>query len=565
MSVLSDPGPHPDDLNAMSRTILRSAQGLWQLQLRRPVLGRHQRVDINRIWLQDAENEGLWQTSFNALAHINSTVNWDEATISILGLADDQIHVVEIGSADEISTSPFHIRIEGTPRRILYLSQHQKLLVGYDKHHVSDSGSASQKPATPVKRYLFSHLMILDPHGIDPNHPEAFRSRLTIGDSGERIFGMTNWKIELDGKKWDTIVTCTSNKKHGRIGIYSLVGPSNEVQLYPKVEYPTPEPVFAITPYDASTICFCEGRDLKITTRTEEDGSLKFRPQPVDRLRSPAMHLTARPPFVCASTQNESFTAIQVRDQQSSNAIRLNSPESRNGSTHLELPEHSLILAADSDGRVDGLWHAPHDTENVTLPKLFQWKSSSHVRGFWTEPLPERSRSREDSPITSRMAAVLIKDDIRAELYQPITASAFDGSFYRIDILDEPRWRLLKFVQNLADQHPAICPHSYAAFQYYNRNTEPDGEHPDARHIDGDILARILEGTGCGHAVATLREVIGGEWPEPSSNQGLREPKERVQRFIELAHEVLGPGDDKMVFEMVVDFMREIIKPTALP
>ncbi|KAI1265782.1 hypothetical protein F5Y18DRAFT_46987 [Xylariaceae sp. FL1019] len=81
-----------------------------------------------------------------------------------------------------------------------------------------------------------------------------------------------------------------------------------------------------------------------------------------------------------------------------------------------------------------------------------------------------------------------------------ILGLTIDGSVIQFSLLSEAEWRLLRYIQNLAVEHPGICPWCPA------RLTEDLSLDPSPKtnmHIDGDILARIVERRG------SLEEMLG--------------------------------------------------------
>ena len=467
-------------------------------------------------------------------------------------LGDDKATQVEILSVSDTNTVPWTVGIGGTPSRILYSQSLEKLVIAYCETHCLDSGASDPSSVTTdARRLSFAKLALVDP--ADPDARVDEESIEIVGRSGERILGLAEWMVDNGTTKHVLIAVGSVNDQRGRIGLYGRRRTeSGIVRLELKKEKTTPEPVYAVAPYNDRLLCYCRGTTLVLAGFVKEDNAHRFSEFGECRLRSPAKSLTVHPPFVYASTMEETLTVLEVHEVDRTVCVRGSSEAAGEGRTHVFLPALSLALAATEHGRVHGLWQPPGDARNCSLRSVFHAQLPSSITRF--AAVPARAAG-------SRDALMAHTGDTAPFPSIAVIGSGFDGAFYRFDLLDEPRWRLLRFLQNLAEVHPVVSPHQRFRGRRY---TEPEAAMKPLRQVDGDLLARILDRRGKGAGLEILKELIE-DWPDTSTNVGLRDVVDRYTRFYELTEAALGALQGRDPYKTVLLFLREFVPPCARP
>jgi len=146
--------------------------------------------------------------------------------------------------------------------------------------------------------------------------------------------------------------------------------------------------------------------------------------------------------------------------------------------------------------------------------------------------------------------------------------SSSAGSFRQFKVIQEQEWRLLRYIQNLAEQNKSVCP-----FSYEDRLEPPTQKGPEDRylkspldparawsrmrthamHIDGDLLRRVpahlLEG-----------ELIPHAKPH-RSERSLRTFEERLALLQELAQNVSVELIQDRMFERITEWVRTFWEP----
>ena len=583
ITITPDLTPSPLSLTSAARALLNSWDGLYQISY--PTNASDEKALISRIWFTDGHNRGQFWSAYNAIvqdppraAGRGTQIKEEESGIedetshsrenqgahqpnsnknktrgmTIWCLGDDKVTQTEVQSLSDIYTVPWKVDLGGTPSRILYSRSMGKLVIAYSETHSLDTGASDPSSATTgARRLSFAKLALLDPTHAGA-HPESVE---IVGKSGERILGLAEWTVNIGTTRYVLIVVCASNDQWGRIGLYGRrTTESGIVRLELKKEKTTPEPVFAVAPYNDRLLCYCRGTWVILAGFVEDNGGYKFCEFGHWDLRSPAKCLTVQRPFIYASTMGETLRLLEVDEAGREMRVRGSSEASGEGRTNVFLPELSLALAATDKGVVHGLWHAPGDSKNCSLPSVFHAQLPSSITRFSvlpshsTSPDTQMSNTEEKAPFPE--IAVI--------------GSGFDGAFYRFDFLDEPRWRLLRFLQNLAEAHPVVSPHQQSPATRW-RATEPDPTKMRFLQVDGDVLARILERGGEGGDLRILKELIEEDWPGKSMNVGMEDAVERYARFCELAGAAVDNLQGRNVYEGVLLFLRDLLPPSARP
>ncbi|KAI9831765.1 MAG: hypothetical protein M1819_004662 [Sarea resinae] len=191
----------------------------------------------------------------------------------------------------------------------------------------------------------------------------------------------------------------------------------------------------------------------------------------------------------------------------------------RAGLHHLVLPQMNVTLASDKACCVAGLWQPSRPRRQLSAPTIFEAElphSIARLRRGSIRP-PWRS----------------LPDQFPGVLDNDILGTSADGSVYEFTLVSEPTWRLLRFIQNMAVRNSKVCPFAHSSRT--RRHIEPQSGKPQSFHIDGDILARLLN-----LGQDELRRMLELEPRSESKYVDFDSSEARCERFAELTGLALG-------------------------
>ena len=393
---------------------------------------------------------------------------------------------------------PRHIFISGNPSRILYLPDFNKIVVASSHDGVIESTSSTGRSADNV-RVSMPTLKVVDPDNPDPSNArlkeEAFevpttlppdRTSFTIdvGRSGLRTTGMSHWQITVTGKRWHYLLVGTAKPsgtnggQKGRVLVYSIFRASNrtgELTLKYKCKFDTEEAVHSVAGFNERAFVYCAGVDLFLQHVQVDLSDQRLRKANLVsyRIGSIGRSISVRGPVIFVSTAAHSLRAIRISHGDFAEIAV--DDVSRETFHHLALTE-SLVVSSHADGSLSGFYTASNAATSSGFSKAFEAILPAKISCLRKATL---RRHAFGSIWTRRIP--------------PILASTFDGTLYEIHVLENAACKLLRFIQDLAEHDKRICPYTW------NRSSGRAGTNnwqslsrPSDRHIDGDILQRML-------------------------------------------------------------------------
>lgn len=465
---------------------------------------------------------------------------------------NENIFAIELEPTLDTRVISRRISVHGSPSRVIYLPTFEKLVVAVAVPFILE---------LQRKRLVFSMLKIVKPNTSSPlegttndpdagtfNNPVASDPTSTVvGKSGERILAMTEWCITSVGKTWRMLVVGTmrirrdSETRCGRVYIYNMSVDSGEVlRLTLKYVKKTTDPVYALGAYDETSICCCFGNVLTMFSLSESEGAFTIREEATRSLRSPGRSVTIHAPYIYVTTEKESLAVFKVENPRTI-VLAFSDQQTRDGMTHLLLWERSLVLASDRGCCVRGLWQPPDAPVDGPLQPVFEAKLPGSVTCL---SIASIQHGASEGAVGGGKS---------------IIGSTLDGAFYRFDLLDEEQWRLLRWIQNLAEKDKLVCPHQSKESE--NRHIEPTRKHKRDMHVNGDILARILH-YGAAESAQFLGNLITKDLFDADPAVDYSSVEERRKRFVELAHSVVGDLEGRQLLEAVVLYMKTVLHAT---
>ena len=502
----------------------------------------------SRIWLIDDDEPGRRYPSLTAVAQPEL---WTAASKSrstypnLFYLEGANVHAAHLSRSTQPEIVPRRMAIGGTPNRIIYSRYLHKLVVGFTKTVVKDSSNHK-------RRLHFPMITLVDPFQSFPTTTSDSSSSASnlavqnIGDSGERILGIHEWLLQLapEESHYLIVVNTIRHRKAGysptgRILFFQAKVEKDKVLLTEKHCMKRYYPVYSLAPFNATSFVHCAGKEMAMhELSTSTDGAWKLKQVSAFDLPSDGIHISVNGSAILVTTREHYVVALEIRNNRFV-TTHINAIFHDVSANFLIGPER-LALAAGTDGTLAGLWRSPANSVNKSFTTLFEAKlltSINHFRAGHLSPRWYREHDRED------VGGMTI-------------ATALNGTVYQLVRLHETTATLLKFVQNLAERSPEICPFTCAAPKRHR--LMPSEKDRFAKHVDADVLLRFL------HYSQTppeklLQELLEREWPRSEEWDELADPKARMEKFEEVAMCVVEGGMGKGPIHDTVHFLSEVL------
>ncbi|MCJ1402104.1 hypothetical protein MMC11_005323 [Xylographa trunciseda] len=549
-----------------SRALISCAENSCRLYYHPSRWGSYKAV-IQNIWLSVLDQPDFRQSSLMCITQSDPWVFDEQSILGLLFCIDDsRLHLAKLDHALPSSPIVRRMPVPGTPSRIAFSRLLNKLVVAFTTIKVRESRDNRSRGESRSRRLLYPTLMFIDPNGRHTQHPEGSKLKTSdpstenshklrlgvpknIGPSGMKVLGLMEWRPSILGKEFPLLVVNTlrarkANRANtGSIQIYNINitrDTPDSVVIELKQNIPCDKPVFSLASYGASSLVFCSGTTLNLRTMTNVDGVTRWISMPSYELGTTAVHISVREPYIYLSTAINSVMVFKV--EETLLVPYISDASGQSGLHHLLIPSRSLILATSREKTVVGLWQSPETPLNnssrtafeAILPGTIRKLCKGTIKPPWLTT-PERS-------------------------HEVIIGNNMDGSFHQFEVIDEDTWRLLRFIQHMAERNATICPHTYA--EHPTMHIEPRaGE--KFLSINGDLLYRLLD-RGTPDPATFLRTMLEVQ-PDPDRRGYDFDTSEaRHQKFFDIVNVALEPTDIQDRVEAVVNFLRREILPPVL-
>lgn len=427
--------------------------------------------------------------------------------------------------SDNLSHNFKHVLMASGPKILLTKLQQKPDLV---HRRISVSGAPTRLMYSPKLRCLVtavnldgkSTLRFIDPNtGEDLGQPvDKHKNPVDfisgLGRSGDTVYGLEEWKFEKDGSVWEYILVST---RLGRLIVVDTEKmPVREdgrqlIKYWARFTHKEDVPIYSVLGCEGGLI-YCAGSTLYWFILDTEAKKLKRLKS--FNLASPATSLQMANGKLVALTSRDSLLVINQDD--SSPSLCHADPKPRNATHMIEVagpqldePMGSITLVADRDCGIGGVW-VPWQSPEKDCEPVFEVDLAASVRRF------RRGRARPpwERPYHQPKYGRLMSSHDDAD----IMGVSLDGSLRHFTLLDVDIWRLLRFIQNIAQMSIDLCPFTHLnAFEM--SDLEPKMDKGLDMQVDGDLLRRCLEARG-------LERLLGS----PSL----------VKRFIDLTNALEG-------------------------
>ena len=305
----------------------------------------------------------------------------------------DNFHLVDLQSDSRPTMIPRRMQLDGTPGRVVYSEKLDKLIVLYTRivvrrapHH----GQPGQRAIEPAFIFLDTDSELDRPDTIDHTN-NTLRIVLRDGQTqeanvlaaqgrkqGEKYLGMTECSPTDWPNTYHMLIVFTkidyedNRVPTGRLLFFSLSKDlKGQVGMTSKKITELKAPVFAVVPYDQSSLIYSCGykiflHTLKLTSTTRE-----LIPAVILNLHSRGVHLSVSRQTIKVTTAAGSLSVLKVGDDNRSLALQHSDETARDGIHHLDIPERDLAVISSKDGTIVGLQIAPRQRTNNTMTTTF--------------------------------------------------------------------------------------------------------------------------------------------------------------------------------------------------
>lgn len=417
----------------------------------------------------------------------------------------ENFHLVDIRSGSHSRMIPRRMYLDGTPSRITYSDKLNKMIVLYTRTVIKrerQRGRPGLRADEPTFAFLDMDKGSLrpDPQNnklrvILPNDESQEENVLSVKERkpGEKFLGMTEW-LPTDGERvYHMLIVFTmieyqdERDRTGRLLFFTLSKDVNgQVSMKNKRIAELKAPIYAVVPYGQSSLIYSCGNDIYLHTLKAPFTPPEWLPPIIVPLQSRGVHLSVSGNYVHVTTAADSLSVLKVSDSHQALTLQCSDEIARDGIFHLDLPAHGLVILSSKAGTITGL-------QGPARRRISNSMHTAFVAEFPGSITRLQRMTRPPWQLNESSPALGMSNE-------SVIACTTDGSLYQMDILEESSWRLLRFIVNMAQRHPLVCP--------YREKFKPMSNERHARHIEpltsnkrfmqvkGDILIRLLERGG---------------------------------------------------------------------
>lgn len=504
------------------RFVAQVEDQLYSLQYRFPKRDNIA-IRVLPVWFTDDEMPE-WQPGQLSTMTIVEEIDTQSvaAKVSELVRIDrEYIHVAQINFAAEPENVHKRMLVGGTPTRAVYSERLSKVIVLNHRIKVIRSSRTVGGRIYPGKRTLQPVITFVDPDStrneslvgddmdIDTNDlgsalrqdkwirsPSHYDHETPAYEPGEKFLGIVEWFPKVGDNEFHMLIAHTLIRaddvsvSRSRLLLFSLSVAGGHIGLTLKKETTPAMPIYAVAVHpNRTSVVYHTGEELRILRLEATDTGLKWFVSNKAQLRSPARHITIKVPYIYVSTAGNSLAVFLQKD--GSLEFLANDTVPRQGLHHLNLSA-DLTLISDMGNSITGLWQPPHPPRtDRSLSTLFEASLPQAVIRLQPFQLPIRCREGE-SQVDLGGLGEIERDWPRSHYL--LIGVATTGAITQHRLLHPGKWPFLRFLQNLAERSPILCPFADGPIK---RHLDPDrSAKPEFRAINGDILMRLRDRGG---------------------------------------------------------------------
>ncbi|TKA24858.1 hypothetical protein B0A50_06587 [Salinomyces thailandicus] len=487
-------------------------------------------LTVRNIWTTNKDNPDPLQKSVLACAQLPGPdlVRHPSLADSLLLIAGDDILMADLVPTP--TTVPRQIPVSGTPTRLIYAEQQRCLVVASFKTHLKSFPTPGSQPEE--RRQIWPVIDFI------PSRSSA--SSMTYDmQPGERVFTMIEWSLKLsdanEEKRYSFVLvggsyTRSSGGQGGRIIFLQPINRNWEVVGVKRntMDLRFDAPVYALTKYDDFTIVVCYGEYVmlwrcSLGERRWREASLPF------KLSSSGLYASVEDSVIYISTARDSLVTLRLSTSIGDALPQLvqlaNGPQAHNSLCHLVVHPYKgkpLTLLTTKNCQIIGLHtsNPPNLEDNPSTAPQHFLSASTAFEARLRHSLTRLRQANLRPPWKTPTPAGVLLDNI--------VGTAADGTLVGLALLEPQLWRQLFWLQRLCEWSEELSPHSWQTPSYTAADEDgaslvvgrerllPVGlstrvaasggaeeimlytlsEGAEDMHIDGDVLARVLEKGG---------------------------------------------------------------------
>ena len=501
------------DRTRLSRVIVVCEHQIYALEYSSE-FSRKSPATLNKVYFTGEDIPSFQQGSMTPFTQAEPADPNDSMAGLTYFLAESQLYMAYL--KQDAYLVPRQLPIDGNPTKILYSDYLKKLIVLHVRTTITQPRQTNEQHVGVAQRALKPWISFLDPDAEpaehDPDDIDDRGTRELERIAGEKVLGMMEWfPLEEDDKVYPLLVINTLVKENkqaasGRLLLFTMrQGANSDVTLECRKRFEPGSPVYAVASYGRSSLVYCCGKDL-VLHKLAMHPTKRWNEPIRYTMGSPAAHISVHGDEVYVTTTKDSLSVFKIENNKF--VYQFSDQVARNGLHHLEVPHQSLTLISDMGCSVTGLWKPPKPRIDNLMCTVFQAVLPGSIsrlrrlaRARWYRKTPTASVSQFSDVTPSFLRSGLTRSSLQRdhtnegypnEEVEAIIGGSADGALYQFDILDEPSWRLLRYIQNMAIQDSIICPFSTKT---RHLNIEP-ATSDRSMHVNGDILQRLLDRGG---------------------------------------------------------------------
>lgn len=517
-----------------------------------------QSLKVQNLWVADKARPELSQGAITTVCTM-PPIDYLSQNDMVGSLADRLVvvsskEVFFIANVDDDPTVvPRQIQVTGTPSHVIYAEQQRSLVCASTCTGVRSFPSDKRNAQPEERRQVWPAIDFIPANG----DGVSFTFDL---QPGERVNALLEWSFQSKGKPYSFILVGGSysrqgsTEKKGRIAFLQPTIRNWEVEGVKETSSTKfTDPVYALALYDEMTYVACTG--CFVVLSRFDDGRWRNICAPL-KLANNGVSISVTGTLIYVSTSDHGLITLRLdrlpsRDGDGEYPYRLTliaqPPRADDPLSH-------TILALNSDSNLALLSTKDKMLLGLTSP------SADVTERHRTRLLFEANLPRSIARITQGSTNPLWNSDPHpGVLSSNLVGLSTDGSMTGIAILDEALWRRLFWLQRVLEWDKHLSPHAPEIPNYGTDAEDYEGRERGLpiglasgsrdeialfsaddiglagdRHINGDVLARVLQLGGKEKLVHALRNLAQrsdwvGEWVERHLDREIEEVEDVVE------------------------------------
>ena len=499
-------------------------------------------LNFESLWVSDKSRPQLSQGPVTSVTMMPSSDH-----LSTYGVGNLANHLVIVSASEvcfasveqDATTVPRQIEVTGTPDRLIYAEQQRSLVCASMCTGVRSFPSNMRNAPPDENRQIWPAIDFIP----------ADRDNVSFTfdlQPGERVYALAEWSFQMNGKRYSNIMVGGSytRKSGGLKGRIAFLQPSNRnweiVDMRESRSISFDDPVYSLALVDTVTFVACTGTKVVAFRFDAEEKKWESICAPF-KLSHRGTSVSVSGALIYISAANEGLITLRLEDSSShhqgetfSNRLTLvaQPPRSCRSLSHTILPlnpDTNIALLSTRDGLLLGLTSpSPGSTGPHRTRLLFEAQLSRSLASIGQGSTRPPWRTKPSS-------GVLTSD---------LVGLSSDGSMTGIGLIDKSLWRRLFWLQRILEWNKIFSPHApeiptygVDAEAYEGRErgfpigfgakaedeialfADDDISLQNDLHVDGDVLARMLEPGGVQRLSDALENLAErddrvGDWVE---------------------------------------------------